>query len=132
MGTLTTLLAACLLALIACGPSDDGVYFHYITGEPIAQVRDADGKLWDLERQPYRPYPGAELQDGCAIPLEARLESGGMPYEIEYQQGYGQVIHREPVPGEWVHRAETGEYVAIDPLPPDKVLRLVDYRWHRP
>ena len=132
MGTLATLLAFYLLMLGACGQSDDEVCLHYITGEPIAQVRDADGTLWDVKRQPYRPYPSAELSEGCAIPVEARLETGGMPHIIEYQGGDGRVIHSRSVPGTWAHHAKTGEYVAVDGLLPVEALMLVDYRWHRP
>ena len=102
---------------------------HYRTGEVITQVRDASGKLWDVEKRSYPLYPSAELTEGCAIPWEAKVDTGGMSYMVEYVDETGKVLHSEARPAEWVYHPESRKRVDTGPLLPDRVLRLVEYRW---
>ena len=102
---------------------------HERTGEVITQVRDASGKLWDVEKRSYPLYPSAELTEGCAIPWEAKVDTGGMSYMVEYVDETGKVLHSEARPAEWVYHPESRKRVNTGPLLPDRVLRLVEYRW---
>ena len=103
---------------------------HYRTGEPLTQVRDTEGKLWDVTKLSYPLYPSAELTHGCSIPWEAKVETDGYQYIAEYIDETGKVIHTETRLAEWVFNPDTGERVDTAPVLPDRVLRLVEYRWH--
>ena len=99
------------------------------TDEVITQVRDASGKLWDVDKRFCRPYPSAELMAGCSISWEAKVDTGGMPYMVEYVGETGKAIHSEARPAEWVYHPVSRKRVDTAPLLPDRVLRLVEYRW---
>ena len=123
-----------LLALGLCGQTgtaaDTGAECrHYRTDEVTTQVRDASGKLWDVDKRFYRPYPSAELMEGCSISWEAKVDTGGMPYMVEYVDETGKVIHSEARPAEWVYHSVSRKRVDTAPLLPDRVLRLVEYKW---
>ena len=128
-------LMAYLLALGLCASDDtatdaSGECRHYRTDEVITQARDASGKIWDVEKRSYRTHPSGKLLEGCSISWEAEVDTGGMPYMLEIVDETGKVIHSENRPAEWVYHPGTGNRVDTAPLLPDKVLRLVEYRWH--
>ncbi len=123
-----------LLALGLCGQASTstdtrGECRHSRTDEVITQVRDASGKLWDVEERSYLLYPSAELTEGCVIPWETKVDTGGMLHMAEYVDETGEVIHSETRPAEWVYHPVSGKRVDTAPVLPDRVLRLVEYRW---
>ena len=102
---------------------------HYRTGEVITQVRDAEGKLWDVKKLAYPLYPSAELTDGCSIPWEAKVETDGSLHVSGYEDEKGKLIYEETRLAEWVFHPKSGKRVNTAPVLPDRVLRLVEYRW---
>ena len=123
-----------MISLGFCSQTDadteiSGECRHYRTGEAITHVRDAEGKLWDVEKWSYTLYPSAGITHGCSIPWEAKVVADGYPYIAEYIDDTGKVLHTESRLAEWVFNPDTGERVDTGPVLPDKVLRLVEYRW---